>query len=272
MEQYALVTSDEQSENLKSAAAKNRLHTLYEKLQERIAVDLRNARDANEDPNAKGEASEGTWLQLLTAYLPHRYRVMKGIIIDCNGEESDAIDVIIHDRQYTPAIYQQFGLPYVPAESVYAVFEAKQQLNKAHVEYAGAKAASVRKLYRTSATIPFAAGTYPKKDPPRILAGILTFESDWNPAFGESFNSSIAGLTADHHLDLGIATARGCFEVRYGGNSPQITIFKPERALAAFLIRLLARLQALGTAPAIDYDEYGRMLEIEEKAATDVAT
>src|SRR5436190_7235012 len=156
-----------------AAAAKNRLHTLYEKMQERIAVDLKSARDANEDPNAKGEASEGTWHQLFNAYLPHRYRVIKGIVIDCNGDESDAIDVIIHDRQFTPAIYQQHGLPYIPAESVYAVFEAKQQIDKAHVQYAGEKAASVRKLHRTSATIPFAAGTYPKKEPPRILAGVL---------------------------------------------------------------------------------------------------
>jgi len=79
-----------------NAAAKNRLHTLYEKLQDRLAVDLKNARDA------KGEASEGIWHQLFNAYLPRRYRVIKGIVIDCNGEESD---VIIHDRQFTPAIY-----------------------------------------------------------------------------------------------------------------------------------------------------------------------
>ena len=145
------------------AAKKNRLHTLYEKLQERLAVDLKAARDANEDPNAKGEASEGAWLQLLRVYLPRRYEVIKGIVIDCDGTESDAIDVIIHDRHFTPAIYQQAGLPYVPAESVYAVFEAKQQIDKAHITYAGAKAGSVRKLRRTSATIPFAAGTYPKR-------------------------------------------------------------------------------------------------------------
>jgi hypothetical protein len=246
-------------------ATKNRLHTLYEKMQDRIAVDLKNARDANEDPNAKGEASEGTWHQLFNAYLPHRYRVIKGIVIDCNGDESDAIDVIIHDRQFTPAIYQQFGLPYVPAESVYAVFEAKQEIDKGNVEYAGAKAASVRKLRRTSATIPFAAGTYPKKDPPRILAGILAYESGWTPPFGDSFRDAIGVLGPEQHLDLGVATARGCFEASYGAKAPEITIFKPERALAAFLIRLLARLQALGTVPAIDYDEYGRLLEIEDR-------
>lgn len=247
-----------------ASAAKNRLHTLYEKLQDRLAVDLKNARDANEDPNAKGEASESAWHQLFLAYLPHRYKVTKGIVIDCDGQSSDAIDVIIHDRQFTPAIYQQVGLPYVPAESVYAVFEAKQQIDKAHVEYAGAKAGSVRRLRRTSATIPFAAGTYPKKDPPRILAGLLTYDSGWNPPFGDSFKEAISALVPEHHLDIGIATAHGCFEVSYGDAHPSVKVFKREHALAAFLIRLLSRLQALGTVPAIDYDEYGRMLELED--------
>src|ERR1043165_2860633 len=106
-----MVTPDEMKQQLaaEATAATNRLHTLYEKLQDRLAVDLRSARDANEDPNAKGEASEGTWHQLFDVYLPHRYRTIKGIVIDCDGEESDAIDVIVHDRQYTPAIYQQSG-------------------------------------------------------------------------------------------------------------------------------------------------------------------
>ena len=262
-----MVNPEESDEPLaeEAAAAKNRLHTLYEKLQNKLAIDLKNAREANEDPNAKGDASEGTWHQLFSAYLPHRYRVMKGIVIDCNGNESDAIDVIIHDRQFTPAIYQQFGHPYIPAESVYAVFEAKQQIDKAQVEYAAAKASSVRRLHRTSATIPFAAGTYPKKEPPRVIAGLLAYESGWTPALGDSFRKAIAALSPEQHLDLGIATAHGCFEISYGRSLPEITVFKPERALAAFLIRLLARLQSLGTVPAIDYAEYGRMLEIEEK-------
>src|SRR5688572_21054941 len=104
MEGDSMVIPTERDGGVKAdSLAKNRLHTLYDKLQERLEVDLRSARDANEDPNAKGEASEGTWHQLFNAYLPHRYRTIKGIVIDCNGEESDAIDVVIHDRQYTPA-------------------------------------------------------------------------------------------------------------------------------------------------------------------------
>jgi hypothetical protein len=40
----------------------------------------------------------------------------------------------------------------------------------------------------------------------------------------------------------------------------QLQIYPAARALSAFLIRLLARLQALGTVPAIDYEVYGRLL------------
>jgi hypothetical protein len=55
-------------------------------------------------PNAeaKGDASEDVWLELLADHLPHRYRVANGIIIDADGRESHYIDIIVYDRQYTP--------------------------------------------------------------------------------------------------------------------------------------------------------------------------
>lgn len=186
---------------------------------------------------------------------------MKGFVIDCNGDESDAIDIIIHDRQYTPVIYNQKGSPYIPAESVYAVLEAKQELDKGLLEYAGSKAESVRRLHRTSAMIPFAAGEYSAKKPFRILAGIVAYKSGWNPPLGDPFREVIAELDPLEQLDIGIASADGCFEVEYPTGKPEIKIYPAERALAAFPIRFLARLQALGTVPAIDYNVYGRLLE-----------
>ena len=35
-------------------------------------------------------------------------------MIDCNGDESDAIDIIIHDRQYTPPDLQPEGRAVYP--------------------------------------------------------------------------------------------------------------------------------------------------------------
>lgn len=236
----------------------NRLHELYTKLQKRLASDLDAAREANKNPNAKGDESELTWLKLFDDHLPHRYRSVKGIVIDSNGSESDAIDIIIHDRHYTPIIYNQLGYPYIPVESVYAVLESKQELDKELVEYAGQKAESVRKLTWTSAKVKAITGNHEPTTPFVPLAGIVAYESTWKPSFGVPFMNSIQGLTDLQRLDVGIAAAHGCFEV---GHDKGVKTYPPERALSAFLIRFLARLQALGTVPAIDYAAYGRALE-----------
>lgn len=238
----------------------NRLHDLYANLQKRLSADLDAARNANKNTNAKGDESELTWLKLFDDHLPHRYRSVKGIVIDSNGDESDAIDIIIHDRQYTPIIYNQHGYPYIPAESVYAVLEAKQDLDKELVEYAGKKAESVRKLKWTSGRITAITGDHGPREPFVPLAGIVAYESTWKPSpFGDAFMKSLEGLTEPQRLDFGIAAAHGCFEVNH--DTKLVTTYPSERAISAFLIRLLARLQALGTVPAIDYETYGRSLE-----------
>jgi hypothetical protein len=239
--------------------SEGRLKELYANLQKRLSADLDAARDANKNVNAKGDESELTWLKLFDDHLPQRYRSVKGIVIDSNGDESHAIDIIIHDRQYTPIIYNQQGCPYIPVESVYAVLEAKQELDKELIEYAGKKAASVRKLQWTSGKITAVTGKHERK-PFVPLSGIVAYASTWKPdPFGDAFIKSLDGLAKLQGLDLGIAAAHGCFEVEHV--TKKIKIYPPERALSAFIIRFLARLQALGTVPAIDYDVYGRALE-----------
>jgi hypothetical protein len=86
---------------------------------------------------------------------------------------------VVFDRQYTPFILTYQNQTIIPAESVYAVFEAKQVIDAKNVAYAQEKAASVRRLHRTSLPVPHVSGVAKPKDPPRILAGLLTFESTW---------------------------------------------------------------------------------------------
>lgn len=114
-------------------------------------------------PGTKGDASESVWLELLTAYLPQRYQAAKAHVVDSRGVFSDQIDVVVFDRQYSPFIFKYQEETIIPAESVYAVFEAKQSINASQVSYAHKKVASVRRLHRTSLPIPHAGGTYPAK-------------------------------------------------------------------------------------------------------------
>lgn len=98
---------------------------------------------------SKGDATEQHWIEFLRTYLPDRYKVDKAIVIDSTGNVSEQMDVVIYDAIYTPFIFKQDGFMYIPAESVYAVFEVKQDV-EGHIEYAAKKVESVRKLKRTS--------------------------------------------------------------------------------------------------------------------------
>lgn len=211
-------------------------------------------------PGTKGDAFELNWIGWLTDYLPKRYTIDKAFVIDCNGNMSDQIDVVIYDRQYSPFVFNQDGALYVPAESVYAIFEVKPELNKEYIEYAANKAESVRKLTRTTAPIPHAGGQYKAKAHAPILAGILSLASSWTPPFGRSFSDTIASLREPGWLNLGCALQSGSFIVNYD-KGIQIQSSSSEETLIFFFLKLFAELQKLGTIPAIDINCYAKSLD-----------
>jgi hypothetical protein len=241
---------------------KQDLKELFLSLQTQLSSTLEVNRQVIPHAPTKGSASEADWLKMLDKYLPSRYQAKKAFVLDIDGNLSEQIDVVIFDRHYCPLFFHHEEAAYVPAESVYAVFEVKQTLNKGHIEYAGQKVASVRKLRRTSTNIPYAGGFYPPKTPFRILSGILTLDSDWSPGLGMPLIDVLGSLTQDQQLDLGCSLRCGSFEATYAiGQPPELDISYQETALVFFFMRLLHRLQQFGTVPAIDLREYSKSLE-----------
>ncbi|MBK6297888.1 MAG: hypothetical protein IPF48_07885 [Sphingomonadales bacterium] len=163
------------------------LANLHEDIQRRLQA----VRETIGHNGTMGDGSENVWLELLRKYLPERYAVEKAFVVDSKDSMSQQIDVVIFDRQYTPFIFVIENQKVVPAESVYAVFEAKQAIDAGMIDYAQKKVASVRRLHRTSLPIPHAGGTFPAKPPIDVLGGILTFESDWSPAMGEPLSKAL---------------------------------------------------------------------------------
>src|SRR5256885_6300681 len=133
------------------------LSGLHDDIQQKLEI----SRRSFGHPGTKGDASETVWLEMLQAYLPQRYQASTAHVVDSLGNFSDQIDVVVFDRQYSPFIFKYQGQTIVPAESVYAAFEAKQAINAAQIRYAQDKVASVRRLQRTSLPIPHAGGVYP---------------------------------------------------------------------------------------------------------------
>jgi hypothetical protein len=227
---------------------------LHEDIQHR----LQTVRKSLEHPGTKGDASEKVWLELLQTYLPQRYQAASAHVVDSYGVFSDQIDVVVFDRQYSPFIFRYQGATIVPAESVYAVFEAKQSINAGEVRYAQGKVASVRRLHRTSLPIPYAKGTYPAKPLIPILGGLLTFESDWTPAFGTPLEKALIEGDAQGRLDMGCVAAHGHFLLDQTAETYGFT-FEGKPA-TAFLFNLISLLQFSGTVPMIDVQAYAQWL------------
>jgi hypothetical protein len=149
----------------------------------------------------------------------------------------------------------------MPSESVYAVFEVKPALDAQNVAYAGNKVATVRNLKRTSTVITHAGGKFEPRSLPAITGGILTFDSHWNPTIGEPLNKALSALSSESQLDLGCVLKHGSFQANYEkGKLASIEQSKSDTCLMFFFIRLLARLQSVGTVPAIDFGQYEKNL------------
>jgi hypothetical protein len=230
------------------------LSGLHDEIQQKLAI----ARKSFAHPGTKGDASEQVWLDMLQAYLPQRYQAASAHVVDSQGNFSDQIDVVVFDRQYSPFIFKFQGQTIVPAESVYAAFEAKQAINAAQVEYAQKKVATVRRLHRTSLPIPHAGGTYPAKQLIPILGGLLTFESDWTPAFGAPLENVLEVTDEIERLNMGCVAAHGHFT--FDAKTGAYTFTKDGRPATAFLFNLISTLQFSGTVPMIDIQAYARWL------------
>jgi hypothetical protein len=226
---------------------------LHDDIEQRLST----ARKSFAHAPSKGDASENVWLDLLTTYLPRRYQAATAHIVDSKGTFSDQIDVVVFDRQYSPFIFTFEGQKIIPAESVYAVFEAKQTINADLVKYARQKCASVRKLHRTSLPIPYAGGVYDAKPPMPFLGGVLAFESDWKPPLGDALQKALSDGDANSRLDIGCVAAHGIFY----RSEDKFVVISEKKPATAFLLELIARLQELATVPMIDIRAYARWLE-----------
>lgn len=229
--------------------------------QRQLSTEFEAARAALEHPGAKGDGAEMDWRTVVKEFLPERYEVSRAFVLDADGEPSEQLDVVIHDRHYCPLLFERGGHCYIPAESVYAVFDVKQEIKKGTIDEAAQKVQSVRRLRRTSVDIPHAGGTYDAIALEPILGGILAGVSSWTDPLGDRLEDALT--EAPDKLDLGCTLLHGAFEAEWpaDGETPNLVKSDPDVGLIFFLVRLFTRLRAMRTVPAIDLEEYARTLE-----------
>lgn len=232
-------------------------------------------------PGCEGDSLENAWIELLRKYLPNRYSVDKAMVIDYEGNVSQQIDIVIYDNWFTPFIFNQNGFKYIPAESVYAVFEVKPDIGgysdgKNNIQYAGEKVESVRQLKRTSTQM-INSGIKCKPRPlTKILGGIIGINCSQQQ---ETIDKHIKELEGLKSIDMGCTVENSSFFVDYASTAgmeeitgtsdtdvlnyyenrtvKEVKRSKPDHSLLMFLMQLTSYLQqSIGTVAAIDMEKY----------------
>ena len=250
------------------------LRELFNGLQTQMLASLNVDRVFIEHPGSKGDATEQRWIDFLRTYLPDRYKVDKAIVIDSTGNVSEQMDIVIYDAIYTPFIFNQDGFMYIPAESVYAVFEVKQDV-KGYIDYAAQKLESVRRLKRTSVEMVNSGRRTSARPLTKILGGILTTTSSYSGT--ETVSKQLKELKGYQTLDLGCLCDTGSFHVDYKETRPdgidqtknefieqvyesrevnEIIFSDKKVSLFTFFLQLVSYLKSIGTVPAIDINAY----------------
>jgi hypothetical protein len=233
----------------------NWIRAAFEDVQVALAHDIQRANRSIVHAPTKGGVNEKHWIDIFRAYLPHRYQLDSAFAIDSLGNRSEQIDIVIYDRHFTPTILDQQQHRYIPAEAIYAIFESKPHIDKDYLEYAGQKAESVRRLQRTSVAITHAGGKFEPRPPFSIVAGIVAPKAAWADGLGESFTKHLPSNEMQR-LDCGCALDDGSFDVFDG----TLQVVQNKAALIYFLFRLLAKLQSLGSVPAVDWGAYAKIV------------
>ncbi len=233
------------------------LSELLENLHADVQHKLTTVRKSFKHSVVKGDGAENVWVDLFNQYLPERYRASRAFVVDSENQFSEQIDVVIYDRQYSPFIFHYAEQLIIPAESVYAVFEVKQTLNKQHIDAARKKVASVRALHRTSLPIPHAGGVHSPRELIGIIGGLLTLENELK--IPDTLMGHLDHDKADKGmLNIGCA-ADDCF-FYYDNDHQRMQVMQHKKATTAFLFELLLQLQKCGTVPMIDIHAYGKWL------------
>ena len=93
----------------------------------------------------------------------------------------------------------------------------------------------------------------------------MSLGSQWNPPLGDSFEEIIRSVAEKdgQRIDFGCSIEGGAFNVTYPKDQDLvIETCRPELSLVTFIWQLVARLQAQGTAPAIEVPEYFKALDV----------
>ena len=84
----------------------------------------------------KGGGNESVLRDLLTKFIPKRFGIGTGVVIDRNGTQSRQCDIVIYDTMLYPSLLSLTNVHFFPVDIVYATIEIKTTLTSDSIKEA----------------------------------------------------------------------------------------------------------------------------------------
>lgn len=211
--------------------AQNLLARHYEKRVSDIRLKLQGIREAfsGVHEGEKGRSNEQVLGAFLREFLPGKYSIGDGFVVDSHGGVSKQCDLILHDRLFNPELFALGPANFYPVEVVYATVEVKTSLDRRAIEDVAEKVRSVKGLQyeRMSFSHPTESGlAFGMTKPPVAL--MFAYENKIRRAetiLGH-FRSAFAETSSDLWIDCGCILSAGVVaNAHMGKGSPEMMFF-----------------------------------------------
>lgn len=103
-------------------------------VQQRLEAEVAVFAELVQHEGERGRENEAALGRILNSFIPHRYGVGTGLLIDSDNQYSRQTDLVIFDRSDEPAALAQTTQLLFPIENVLAAIEVKTTLRKADIE------------------------------------------------------------------------------------------------------------------------------------------
>lgn len=232
----------------------NVIHSYFMGLTKQIQAELEYMNDIIEHMGEKGRANERIIRDMLIKFLPKKYHIGSGIIIDREGNSSKQCDIIIYDKEYHPDFFGQRSTVLYPVDAVYASIEVKTKLDQKEIKNAIENIISVKSLNLIPEHISISGSKSVGPTPP--LGIIFAYDTDIKKAetIKLNFEKHLNGVNWRIQPDLGLILRRGIIMYHQPGKSPLRYFFsgkqpfnnavEPTRAFLNFLALLYEKLRS----------------------------
>ena len=105
------------------------LVTLFDLVSKRLRIEFDYQAKILGHPGEIGTGRENVLKSILTKYIPRRYAIDSGFVIDALNGKSEQMDIVIYEVNYTPIFEIVEGKRFFPCETVVAVGQVRTEIS-----------------------------------------------------------------------------------------------------------------------------------------------